>query len=170
MWKQTGGAWSRIGMRQVGIVLTLAAICASASLAQRPDFTGIWKQGGPTGPIRVETIEHRDPYLKVVSESREVPTPGSTLARPIAGLMGEAEYRTDGAEHTSATPNGRQRWTSVGWADDTLVFLSIVKDGYRVSISRTVWALSGAANTLTETTRVIDMDGVRETVRTLARQ
>ena len=157
-------------MRLAANLFTVAVLFSAPALAQRPDFSGTWRQGGPTGPIRVETIEHRDPYLKVVSDATEVPEPGSTLSRPLASLRGEAEYRTDGVEQTAMSPNGRQRWTSVGWVGDTLVFVSTVKDGYRVSVSRTVWALSGAGNTLTETTRVIDMDGVRETVRTFARR
>jgi hypothetical protein len=103
----------------------------------------------------------------VAADSRTAP--GSTVRLGFV-LMGTSEYTIDGEEKASSGANGRQVWTTIGWEGPALFFLKIVKDGYRVTVSRETWTLSDDGNTLTKTTRVIDMDGVTESTRTFERQ
>jgi hypothetical protein len=157
-------------MRSFLGVLVLAWLSVVAVFGQTPDFTGTWKQIGLSERVTIEKIEQRDSYLRVASDSRDMPARESTLARPLAALMGNVEYRTDGAEQFDTYANGRQRWRTVAWQGPALVFLTIEKDGYRVSVTRESWTLSDAGDVLTKTIRVVSMDGVSERTVTFQRE
>ena len=145
----------------------LALVSVVSAFGQKPDFTGIWKQIDHSGVVRIDKIEHKDAYLKVVTDTRSAP--GST-ARLSFVSTGTYEYNVDGEEKADNGANGRQRWTTIGWQGSALVFLKIVKDGYHVTVTRETWTLSDDGNTLTRTTRVINMDGVTESTLTFERQ
>lgn len=122
------------------------------------------------GRVRIDRIQHQDPYLKTAFDSRDVATGGSSLQRPLASIVGEEEYRTDGYEQVDNNANGRQRWRTVSWQGSALVFLTVQKDGYHVSVTRESWTLSDAGKTLTRTTRNINMDGVTEKAVTFQKE
>jgi hypothetical protein len=157
-------------MRPLATILVLTVMCAATAFGQKPDFTGTWKEISRSERVHIEKIEHQEPSLKVNSVSRDVPTGSSSLQRPLAMLMGEAEYRTDGAEQLDTGANGRQRWRTVGWQGSALVFLTVVKDGYRVTVTRESWTLSDSGERLTKAIRMVDMDGVTESNVTFQRQ
>jgi hypothetical protein len=148
-------------------VVVVALVSVVPAFGQKPDLTGTWKQIDRSGVVRIDKIEHKDPYLKVATDTRSAP--GSTAGLGFA-LMGTHEYNIDGEEKADNGANGRQRWTTVGWQGSVLVFVKIVKDGYHVTVTRETWTLSDDGNTLTRTTRVIDMDGVTESTLTFERQ
>lgn len=145
----------------------LALLSVVSAFGQKPDFTGTWKQIDQLSLVRIDRIEQNGPYLKVAMDSRSAP--GST-ARLGFGLMGTYEYNIDGEEKADSGPNGRQRWTTIGWQGSALVFLKIVKDGYHVTVTRETWTLSDDGNTLARTTRVINMDGVTKSTLIFERQ
>ncbi len=149
-----------------GIVI-LALLSVASAFGQTPDFTGTWKQVDQSSLVRIDRIEQNGPYLKVAMDSRSAP--GST-ARLGFVLMGTHEYNIDGEERADSGYNGRQRWMTIGWQGSALVFLRIVKAGYRVIVTRETWVLSDDGNTLTRTTRVINMDGVTKSTVTFERQ
>jgi len=103
----------------------------------------------------------------VTTDARSAP---GTNARLSSALMGTDEYSITGEEKADNDANGRQRWTTIGWQASALVFLKIVKDGYHVTVTRETWMLSDDGNTMTRTTRVINMDGVTESTLTFRRQ
>jgi hypothetical protein len=148
-------------------VFVLALLSVVSAFGQKPDFSGTWKQIDHSGWVRIDKIEHKDPYLKVATDARSAP--GSN-ARLNSGLMGTNEYSITGEENSDNDANGRQCWTTVGWQGSDLVFLKIVKDGYHVTVTRETWMLSDDGNTLTRTTRVINMDGVTNSTLTFERQ
>jgi hypothetical protein len=148
-------------------VVVLALLSVVAALGQKPDFTGTWKQIDHSGLVRIDKIEHKDPYLKVATDARSAP--GST-ARLSYASMGTYEYNINGEEKTHNDANGRQSWTTIEWQGSALVLLKIVKDGYHVTVTRETWMLSDDGNTLTRTTRVVNMDGVTESTLTFDRQ
>jgi hypothetical protein len=127
----------------------------------RPSFTGTWKLANFKDRLRIDRIEHDDPYLSVVSETRDDPTRGTSLQRPLASVIGKHEYRTDGTEYVHKT-NALQRWTTVNWQGPALVFLRVVKDGYKVTVTRESWTLSDSGKQLMKAIRIVNMDGVTE--------
>ena len=148
-------------------IIALALLSAVSAFGQKPDFTGTWKQIGRSGTVRIDKIEHKEPYLKVVTDTRSAP--GST-ARLFVAFMETNEYTIDGEEKATTGANGRQAWSTIEWQGSDLVLLKIVKDGYRVTVNRETWTLSDDGNTLTRATRVINMDGVTESALTFERQ
>jgi hypothetical protein len=156
-------------MERLWKAFLLMPLCVVAALAQKPDFTGTWKQVDGTQRLSIEKIQHQDPALKVSFDSRDIPDAKSTLDRPLAMIMGEREYRTDGIEQVENSAKG-QRWRTVGWQGSALVFLTIVKDGYHVTVTREVWTLSDSGRTLTKAIRTVNMDGVTERTVTFQKQ
>ena len=157
-------------MERLSSVCALTLLCVVAVFGQKPDFTGTWKEISGPERVRVEKIHHQDPDLKVSFEARDVPTDNSSLRGPLAGLMGENEYRTDGIEQADRSANGRQRWRTVDWQGSALVFLTVARDGYRVTVTRESWTLSDSGERLNKTIRIVDMDGVTERNVTFQRQ
>lgn len=84
----------------------LALVSIVSAFGEKPDFTGPWKQIDHSGVVRIDKIEHKDPYLKVVTDTRSAP--GSTAGLGFA-LMGTYEYNIDGKEKADNGANGRQR-------------------------------------------------------------
>jgi hypothetical protein len=151
-------------------LLLIGILFATTADAQKPDFTGTWKQTGLSERTRIDRIDHHEPDLKVFMDSRDTPTRPTSLQRPLAMLTGEFQYRTDGTEHLDGNPGGRQRWRTVTWAESDLVFMTVVKDGYHVTVTREVWTLSDGGRMLTRTTRSVNMDGVIEKTATFEKQ
>jgi hypothetical protein len=149
---------------------TAVLFFSAAAFAQHPDFTGTWKEAGLPERLTIERIEHRDPDLRVAFQSREEPVRPTTLQRPLASMSGSNEYSVDGVEHADMSPSGRQRWRTVGWQGPELVFLTVARDGYKVTVTREAWALSDGGHTLTKYTRVVNMDGVAERTAVFERQ
>jgi len=148
-------------------VLTVLCV-VSAFGRQKPNFTGTWKQVGDSNWVEIDKIEHQDSHLKV-TEARD--TIATALPRvPLVRMHGEHEYRTDGDEHAENGNNGRQWWTTAYWQGSALVFQSVVKDGYRVTVTRESWTLSDTGETLTKTRRIVNMDGVTQKTLTFRRQ
>jgi len=85
-------------------------------------------------------------------------------------ISDEHEYRTDGVEQMDNGNNGQQRWRTVGWQGSALVFLTVEKRGYHITVTRTSWTLSDSGNTLNKAIRVVDMDGVTEKTFTFQKQ
>ncbi len=151
-------------------ILVIGVLFAATAVAQKPDFTGTWKQTGLSEHTRIDRIEHHDPDLNLFTESRETPTRPTSLQRPLAMLTGNYQYRTDGIERVTDDQNGRRRWRTVGWQGPELLFLTITKDGYHVIVTREVWTLSDAGRTPTRATRTINMDGITEKTATFEKQ
>jgi len=149
-------------MRSFGSAFALTVLCVATASGQKPDFTGTWRQIDSSGRVRIDRIQHQDPYLKITFESKEAATSGTSLQRPIGGIYGENEYRTDGTEQVDNHVSGRQRWRTVNWQGPVLVFLTVTKDGYRVTVDREIWTLTDSGKTLKKSTRMINMDGVTE--------
>jgi hypothetical protein len=148
-------------------IIVLALLSVVSAFGQKPDFTGTWKLLGRSGSVTIEKIEHKDPHLQVATDSRSAP--GSTARLGFAS-MGTNEYNINGEEKAYNGAGGRQRWTTIEWQGSALVFQRILKDGYHVTVTRETWTLSEDGNTLTKTTRVINMDGVTESTITFERQ
>jgi hypothetical protein len=150
-------------MRTARCLLPLILVAFFAARAQdKPNFSGSWKEVGITSRVHTLRIDHKDPDLLEYEENREVPGSGSTLQRPIAMLSGRRNWRTDGPERHEKNDKGREWWSTVLWQGPELVFLTTVKDGYRVAVTREAWSLSDDGATLTKTRRVVNMDGVTE--------
>lgn len=143
----------------MAIVSLLFTATVGLTGQQRPNFTGIWNGG-----IETDTIDHQDPNLTVHIETHG---DAGTLR---FGLSDDRTFTTDGSERHSLNDNGRETWRTASWAGTTLVFLTVEKERYHVTVTRVTWALSGDGRRLTKATRVIDMDGVREGTVALTRQ
>jgi hypothetical protein len=146
-------------VRWLGLFVTLAL--AQAAGAGKPDFTGTWANGGTAkGSSTLMRVEYRDPALEVSILKETVATEVSLGA----GLRSHGTYTTDGTE-TVAKDHGSgevRSWKSVYWSGDSLVFQTLAKRGYRVTVTRETWTLSNQGHTLTVATRTVDMDGVTE--------
>jgi hypothetical protein len=147
-------------MHSFRVVFVMTVLCVVSAFGQKPDFTGTWKQLGLSDRVRIDKIDHKDPYLKVAAEA----------TGPSAGLFLDHDFRTDGTEQVDNNVSGRQRWRTVSWQGSALVFLTVLKDGYHVSVTRESWTLSDAGKTLTRTTRNINTDGVTEKAVTLQKE
>jgi hypothetical protein len=147
-------------MRSFQSVFVLTVLCVVSAFGQKPDFTGTWKQVGLSDRVRIDKIDHKDPYLKVAAES----------SGPSAGLFLDHDFRTDGTEQVDNNVSGRQRWRTASWQGSALVILTVIKDGYHVSVTRESWTVSGEGKTLTKTTRNINMDGVTEKTLTFQKE
>ncbi len=158
-----GGVQSAANMRYALIV---AGLIVSSAMAQpKPDFSGTWKMAGSSEQnSHIEKIVHQDPNLSLHWETRFV------NSRLSGGGSSDSTYIIDGVERATKTDKGVQVWRSNSWEGSTLVFLTVRKDGYHVVVTREAWSLSDDSNTLTKTKRVIDMDGVTESIQTFARQ
>jgi len=130
---------------------------------EKPNFTGVWKRGQGASTA-VDNIEHQDSDLKIAFTSQ------FTAGSMGGGLSGTVSYSTDGVERTGKTSTGRQSWTTVNWQGPSLVILQVVKDGYRVTVTRETWTLSQDGRTLTKDRRTIDMDGVTENTQVFQKQ
>ena len=144
----------------------VAGLIVTSALAQpKPDFSGTWKAAGRSDQnLHIEKILHQDTSLSLHSETRFV------NSRLSGGGSNDYNYVIDGVEHASKTGMGVQFWRTDSWEGSTLVFLIVRKDGYHVVVTREVWSLSDAGNTLTKAKRVIDMDGVTESTQIFLRQ
>jgi hypothetical protein len=138
--------------RYQGIVV-LALLSVVSAFGQKPDFTGTWKQINQSGVVRIDKIEHRGPYLKVITETTSAP--GSSTGMGFGSWV-TYQYNIDGQEIADNNANGPQTWTTIEWQGSALVFLKIVKDGHQVTVTRETWTLSDNGSTLTRTTRVIN--------------
>ena len=148
----------------------LTVLCVAAAYGQKPDFTGTWKQTGLRERETVVKIQHQEPELRMSTRTTFHFAP-STLDRPLpAGSTDNAEFRTGEKEKVSKSDNGRERWSSIFWEQSALVFLSVLKDGYHVTVTRTAWTLSEGGDMLTKSTRVVNLDGVKESTETFERQ
>jgi hypothetical protein len=154
------------------VLVLIALSVISAYGQQRPDFTGTWKRvdnSSNTNRVEIDKIEHQDPHLKVATDTRG--TIITSLPRVPSAASGhdEHEYHIEG-EHAGKDDNGRQWWTTVYWQGSLLVFQSVVKDGYHVTVTWESWTLSAAGETLTKTRRIVNMDGVTEKTLTFQKQ
>jgi hypothetical protein len=156
-------------MRRHLFVSLLALLCAATAFGQLPDVTGKWHQVGLRGRTATEEIRFQGLDLIVKSRIAEVVTPGSTLRAPTFSGSSEQTFHLDGIERSSKNESGPQSWRTAGWHGSELVIETVVKDGYRVTVTRESWALSEDGGTLTKSTRVVDMDGVRERTATFQR-
>jgi hypothetical protein len=148
-------------MRSIGALWLILASAALTFGQQRPNFTGTWKQVDVRDGERTNRIEHNDPTIKVMMATRGV----------AFALGGEDQYRTDASEEVRTnTATGRQTWRTVYWQGSELIFQTIAKEGYRVSITRESWRLSEDGRTLTKARRTINMDGVHEETQTFQKQ
>jgi len=144
--------------------LTVAILfCVAAGMAaQTPDFTGVWLRGDGADTTRY-TIDQRGGTLNLSHDSSH--SAGTLSAR----LMGSETYIADGVERTAAGKD-RESWTTVYWQGPSLVILRVVKESYRVSVTRETWSLSGDGLSLTRDRRRIDMDGVTSQTETYRKQ
>jgi len=155
-------------MQRYQTMVVLALLSAVSAYGQRPDFSGTWKERTRRDIVRIDKIEHRDAFLKITTQERSAP--GSNLPLGYFG-SGEVAYTLDGVEKTRNDPDrGRQLWWSAWWEDSSAVFQTITKEGYHVTVKREVLTLSEDGNTLTRTTRTINMDGVTESTLIFDRQ
>jgi len=144
------------------LMATLFCVAAMAS-DEKPNFTGVWKLGEGASTT-VDNIEHQDPNLKIAFKSQ------FTAGSMAGGFSGTESYTTDGVERTSKTGSGRESWATVNWHGPSLALLRVVKDGYRVTVTRETWTLSQDGHTLTKNRRTIDMDGVTENSQVFRKQ
>lgn len=151
-------------MKACAAVLT-ATLFGAAALAsdERPNLTGVWKHA-ESSSTTMNNIEHQDPNLKVTFTTQ------FSLRTLSGGGSGAESYTIDGVERTSKASNGRESWTTVYWQGPTLVILRVVKDGYRVTVTRETWTLSPDGLTLTKSRRTINMDGVTENAQVFHKQ
>lgn len=147
------------------IWLTLA-FAASTFGQQHPNFSGTWRQAGLADRERICRIEHKDPMLTVNIDFTVMPAGG------LGGSYSDKfQYRTDGSEETGTnTATGQQLWRTVYWQGAALVFLTVTKQGYRVSVTRETWSLSEDGRTLTKARRFINMDGIDEDTQIFRKQ
>jgi hypothetical protein len=151
------------GFRAVGVFLMLS--CALTARAQKPDFTGTWQHlDSAQGSSRVMQVVHHDPALEV-SEVTQFQN-----FRLSGWGKDQATYATDGGERALKGNADIERWETVTWSGPVLVFLTVEKKGYRVTVKRKAWTLSDDGKTLTVTTRVINMDGVTESFLSYQKQ
>jgi hypothetical protein len=143
------------------LIITLFA--AVPAFGENPNFTGVWKRGG-TGNVTTYSIDHQDPSLKIAFRSEFTGGPLS------GGSSGSESYTVDGVEKAGKAANGREIWTTANWQGPSLVILRVVKDGYRVTVTREAWSLSEDGRTLTRSRRTINMDGVAENAEAFQKQ
>ncbi|MEI9972558.1 MAG: hypothetical protein WDO73_11170 [Ignavibacteriota bacterium] len=146
--------------------LIVAGLMVTSALAQpKPDFSGTWKTAESSDQnSHIERIVHQNPNLSLNSQIRFV------NSRLSGGSSDNFTYVIDGVERPSTAGNGAQFWRTNSWEGSTLVFLTVRKDGYHVVVTREVWSLSDDGNTLNKAKRVVDMDGVTESIQTFVRQ
>jgi len=145
------------------IILGSLLLAATPGLCQHPNLSGLWERG-ESGNSVVYSVDHQDAVLKFSFKS-------SFQAGSLAGgLSGSGTYGIDGVERHTSAGNGRESWITVNWEGPTLIILRVMKDGYRVSVTREAWSLSEEGRTLTRTKRDITMDGVRESAETFHRR
>jgi hypothetical protein len=148
---------------QVRQALVWTALCvATASAQQHPDFTGTWRSVGDSNSVTIQRVEHRDTFVKLTRETHQIPA--GSLDRPLASMYDAREFEVDGPEQVE-----QQRWRSAHWEGASLVISTVSKNSYRVTATREVWHLEDEGRALLVSTRVVDMDGVRETVRRFRR-
>jgi len=131
----------------------------AAPLLGQSDLSGLWKHE-EEGRSSTCTIEQQDSLVTITRDSK------FTGGRLSGGMHGTWRYPADGIERAGKTEGGRETWTTVNWQGPALVSLRVVKDGYKVRVTRESWSVSADGRTLTRSTRTIDMDGVRESVET----
>ncbi|MBS1856006.1 MAG: hypothetical protein JST11_11620 [Acidobacteria bacterium] len=142
----------------------------SATGQHRPNLSGTWNETSNRYRDYIEKIVHRDSDLTIETTMREKPGPPTTLQRPIASLhSGPSTYVIEGAEWAGKNEKA-EGWTSVYWQESSLIIQSVRKEGYRVTVTREMYTLSDAGDTLTKVRRVVNMDGVTETTTVLHRQ
>ena len=119
------------------------ALCVAASIvltaavaADKPNLTGAWKMNPAKSDLgsnaiknRVDTIEHKDPQLKITT-TQDDENGTNTVAR---------DYITDGREMTH-TILGGERKSSAHWDGNVLVIETKVMNGNYTIHDR--WALA----------------------------
>jgi hypothetical protein len=143
---------------RLGLLVVLAT-----SLFGQSDLSGVW-QHAQDGYSATCTIEQQDATVTITRQSK------FTGGRLSGGLFGTNRYPADGIERAGKDDGGRETWTTVNWQGLALVALRIVKDGYRVTVTRESWSVSTDGRMLTRSMRTIDMDGVRESVERFDKQ
>lgn len=107
-------------LRKLALVLAGAALFAAPT---KPNFSGKWlldeRRSSREAPTALmETIDHREPALRIDSEwDHNVPT-GITNAAILAPAM---QLTTDGADATSEMPLGLSLATKSHWQGNKLV-------------------------------------------------
>lgn len=146
------------------VVLTGVLFCAAAlAVGENPNSTGVWKHND-NGRSTTYTIEHQDPNLTIVFRS------DFSAGSMSGGLTNTETYTTDGVERERKSHTGCDSWTTVNWQGTALTILRVVKDQYRVSVTRETWMLSQDGGTLTKKRRTIAMDGVTENTEVFMKQ
>ena len=123
----------------------------------------MWQRGDGSSTT-IENVEHQDPSLKIAFKSH------FTAGTLSGGMSGDVSYTIDGVEKTSKAASGTESWTSVYWQGASLVIAKVVKDGYRVTVTRETWTLSADGRTLTKNKGTINMDGVTESSQAFQKQ
>ena len=110
------------------------------------------EQTGSDAPVWVHKVELKDAGLKVVTT--------------ITGSRGESTrentYSMDGKEQVTKDREGDEFTRSVQWEGDTLVFLTVEKEGANTITTREVWTLSDDGKTLTKTRHLTSSRGVTD--------
>lgn len=150
-------------LRRTCFTLALATLCVSAAVSicaqTKPNFSGTWNQiQPPTSAMysHVEKIQHQDPSLKVVIETK-------STGGPIgSGLYMDHTYSIGGKEEVKKTDDGVIRSVSVKWEGNTLVFLRTEQEGANTTTTREVWSLSEDGKTLTKARHTTSWRGVKD--------
>lgn len=141
-------------------LLALTVLPGVSLLAQTgPNFSGTWKQNNEKSslrsdaPVWIHKVAHNDPDLKVVT----IITGGRGESAPR-----ENSYTTDGKEQVTKDREGDEFTRSVKWDGNTLVFLTVEKEGANTITTREVWTMSEDGKTLTKTRHTSSYRGERD--------
>ena len=119
-----------------GLCISVSLFFLAAAAADKPNLTGTWKMNPAKSDLgsnaiksRVDTIEHRDPQLKITT-MQDDENGTNTIVR---------DYVTDGPEMTH-TILGGDRKSSAHWDGNVLVIETNVMNGNYTIHNR--WALA----------------------------
>lgn len=126
--------------------LCLIAALALAVAAQKPDFSGTWKQdnaksqfAGQPAPIGLtDIVRHKEPDLHLTQ----------TVVGPQGdSITSEHDYSTTGQERTGSSRNYTEK-NSVKWEGASLVFTNTRDYNGRQIVIRERWTLSEDGRTI----------------------